>query len=54
MVQMNVYLPEAAKRGFKALCALEGLSLGQKIEKIVDQEMRDASLDQRTAPTTSD
>jgi hypothetical protein len=39
MTQMTVYVSVETKRRFKALCALEGVTLGGKIEQVVnDQE----------------
>lgn len=38
MTTMTVYLSVEAKRRFKALCALEGVSLGRKIEMITEEE----------------
>lgn len=37
MTQWTIYVSVEAKRKFKAICALEGLTLGQKIERLVEE-----------------
>jgi hypothetical protein len=38
MTQMSLYVPVDVRRRFKALCALEGMTLGQKIEELLLKE----------------
>jgi hypothetical protein len=43
MTQMSLYVPVDVRRRYKALCALEGVTLGQKIEELLvrEEEKRD-------------
>jgi hypothetical protein len=50
MTQMTVYISVETKRRFKALCALEGVTLGKKIEQVVEDHSEHADRQASQAP----
>ncbi len=52
MKHMSIYVSEGVRRRFKALCALQGITLGGKIEQILEREERETSPNAHSAQTT--